>query len=213
MMNTVHFTAEKIDAFEQRFKTTFINSLWGFKMPTLIGTVSNEGNYNLAIFNSLFHVGATHSLFGLVCRPNSVERHTLQNIIHNKIFTVNYVHNQIVKQAHQTSARYLKHESEFDETKLTTQFENNCIAPFVLESKVKFAAELQEVIPVKTNNTVLLISKILHLHIPETVVQPDGFIDLQKLQIVASTGLDCYYTTNKIARYSYAKPHSIVHEI
>ena len=46
-----------------------INSLGGFKSVALIGTKSEAGNTNLAIFSSIFHLGANPPLVGLIFRP------------------------------------------------------------------------------------------------------------------------------------------------
>ncbi|MEY4292398.1 MAG: hypothetical protein RIQ61_775, partial [Bacteroidota bacterium] len=80
-----------IEQLEQRYRTTFINSLAGFRQAVLVGTKSAEGHSNLAIFNSLIHLGAHPALFGLINRPDSVQRDTLQNIISTKSYTLNYV--------------------------------------------------------------------------------------------------------------------------
>ena len=71
----------EIENQEQRYRTAFINSLAGFRQAVLVGTKSLEGNNNLAIFNSLIHLGASPALFGLINRPDSVQRDTLQNIL------------------------------------------------------------------------------------------------------------------------------------
>ena len=41
----------------------------------------------------------------------------------------------------------------------------------------------------------------------------DGFIDIENLELVCSSGLDCYYTPSKIARLTYAKPGNIAASI
>jgi len=71
----------EIEQLEQRYRTAFINSLAGFRQAVLIGTRSVDEKTNLAIFNSLIHLGANPALFGLMSRPDSVQRDTLQNIL------------------------------------------------------------------------------------------------------------------------------------
>ena len=65
---------KEIEQLEQRYRTAFINSLAGFRQAVLVGTKSVDGNTNLAIFNSLIHLGANPALFGLMSRPGSVQR-------------------------------------------------------------------------------------------------------------------------------------------
>jgi flavin reductase (DIM6/NTAB) family NADH-FMN oxidoreductase RutF len=112
------YTLKDILAFDQRYRATFINSLGGFKSLALIGTRNKEGLSNVAIFNSLLHIGANPPLFGFIIRPDSVERHTLNNILETSEFTVNHVREDFYKQAHQTSARYSNTTSEFEAANL-----------------------------------------------------------------------------------------------
>ncbi len=76
---------------EQRFRTNFINCLSGFKSLNLIGSVNQLQQTNLAIFNSVFHLGANPPLLGCIIRPDSVERHTLSNIESTGYYTFNHV--------------------------------------------------------------------------------------------------------------------------
>ena len=97
-------TRDDIAQFEQRYRTAFVNSLAGFRQAVLVGTKSRDNNSNLAIFNSLIHLGANPALLGLINRPDSVQRDTLQNIIETKEYTLNYVRSKEYEKAHQTSA-------------------------------------------------------------------------------------------------------------
>jgi flavin reductase (DIM6/NTAB) family NADH-FMN oxidoreductase RutF len=191
---------------DQRFRTTFINSVVGFKCLNLVGTLNTAGKTNLAIFNSIFHVGAQPPYLGMVFRPDEVERHTLENILNNKHYTFNHVHEGIIRAAHQTSARYPKATSEFDACGLTPTFSKNCIAPYVLESSVNIALEFKEKINVATNNTIIVIGQILEINLPENNLGEDGFFDLEKSKTCTVAGLDAYYKTSKIERLNYAKP-------
>ncbi len=109
----LEFTYDDIMRLEQRYRAMFINSIGGFKSVVLIGSKNKAGQTNLAIFNSLFHVGANPPLVGFIIRPDSVERHTLRNILETGVFTINHIHESFFIQAHQTSARYPKEISEF----------------------------------------------------------------------------------------------------
>lgn len=202
----MEFTLQDIDTFEQRFRATFINSLGGFKSLALIGTKSESGTSNLAVFNSFFHLGAYPPLFGFVVRPDSVERHTLDNIQKKKCFTVNHVSEEFYQKAHQTSARYPADVSEFKEVKLNEEYRKGFYAPFVQESNVKIGAEMHDIIPVTVNGTLIVIGKIVTVSLPEDVLGEDGFVDLCKAGSLSCTGLDAYYTADPVARLSYAKP-------
>ena len=118
---------------EQRERAHLINSVGGFKSVCLIGTVDGAGKNNLAIFNSIVHIGANPPLISFIMRPDSVERHTLSNILSVGYYTINHLNEAIYKQAHQTSARYPKEISEFDATGLTPEFKNEFKAPYVVK--------------------------------------------------------------------------------
>lgn len=114
-----------------RYRAQLINSLSGFKSANLIGTINESGQTNLAIFSSVVHLGASPALVGFIMRPNSVERHTLENIEKTKQYTINQVNDTFWQAAHQTSARYSSDECEFMQTGLTPFYIDNVNAPFV----------------------------------------------------------------------------------
>lgn len=207
------FLLEDILNFEQRYRTAFINALGGFKSLGLVGTISESNQTNLAVFNSFFHLGASPPLFGFIIRPDSVERHTLQNILQTTEFTVNHVSENFYKAAHQTSARYAANVSEFNATGLTVEYKQNFKAPFVKESNVQIGAELVRKIELVENGTILIIAKIKLVDLPEDCICSDGFIDLEKAGSITCNGLDSYHTTQKISRLSYAKPNMEVKEL
>lgn len=200
------FKKEDIQQLEQRYRTAFVNSLAGFRQAVLVGTKSAAGLSNLAIFNSLIHLGANPALFGLINRPDSVPRHTLQNIIDTKEYTLNYVQALHYAKAHQTSARYEKSESEFEKVGFKEQYHSSCNAPFVEEAVVKIAMKFEEIIPISLNGTILIIGSIMQVDIDASLVKPDGFVSLSEKEILISQGLDAYFISKKIGRLPYAKP-------
>jgi len=190
---------------ETRQRAAFMNSLSGFKSASLIGTIDNQNNANLAIFSSVIHLGSNPALVGFINRPDTVDRHTFENILETNCFTINHICKSIFKQAHQTSARYPKDISEFDATGLTTQYISEFKAPFVKESRIKYGLELVEKHELKINETILVIGKVIEVILPQSCLLPDGAIDIEMAETVAISGLDSYHATEKIARLSYAK--------
>ncbi len=212
-METKRFNLKDILEFEQRYRTTFINSLGGFKTPVLIGTWDSEGKANLAIFNSLIHIGASPPLVGFMIRPDSVDRHTLQNILETKVFTINHVKEDFYKKAHQTSARYTKEQNEFKEVGLTEEYKTDFFAPFVKESSIKIGLDFMEKVDITINGTIMIIGKIKSVTLPINCIKADGFVDLKRAGTIASTGVDSYYKTTSIGRLAYAKPNKSTTEI
>jgi flavin reductase (DIM6/NTAB) family NADH-FMN oxidoreductase RutF len=189
-----------------RYKAQVINSLSGFKSANLIGTVSNDNINNLAIFSSVFHLGSSPALVGFITRPSSVERHTLENIQQTKQFTINQVNEDFWQEAHQTSARYSEGECEFKATGLTPETIHKIKAPFVKESRLKYALTLKEIVPIQQNGTLLVIGEITNIICDKEAIKSDGYIDIELLNTVTISGLDSYHTSKRLSRLSYAKP-------
>ena len=200
-----HFSLADIDAWDRFYRGNFINSLSGFKSASLIGTISNEGLPNLAIFSNIVHIGANPALIGFVNRPLDAAPHTINNIEKTGMYTINHIHKNMVAAAHQTSAKYPVEENEFTATGLTAIYTNGCIAPFVKESNVKYSVALHQIIPITINNTFLIIGAVQDVYVNENIILPDGFIEIEKAGSITSLGVDAYYTAEPIARYKYAK--------
>lgn len=199
------YNEKQILDLETRYRANLINSLSGFKSANLVGTINSEGLTNLAIFSSAVHIGANPPLMSIISRPDSVPRHTLENIVTSEKFTINHVNEAIFRQAHQTSARY-KNISEFEATQLTPEFLNDFEAPFVKEAHIKIGLSLADIIPIKINNTKMIIGKVEWIYLPENSIEKDGKINLETAGTIAISGLDTYHKTQQIERLPYAKP-------
>jgi flavin reductase (DIM6/NTAB) family NADH-FMN oxidoreductase RutF len=199
-------TYDQIMEMEQRQRAHLVNSVGGFKSVCLIGTIDVLGNTNLAIFNSIVHIGANPPLISFIMRPDSVERHTLSNILSIGSYTINHLNEEIYKQAHQTSARYPKEVSEFEVTGLTPAYKDNFTAPYVLESNIQIGVEFKERINLTINNTIMIIGEIKEMYFPSDCLLADGFLDIEKAGTIACSGLDSYHFTNRLERLPYAKP-------
>jgi flavin reductase (DIM6/NTAB) family NADH-FMN oxidoreductase RutF len=201
-----HFTAEAIAAMEQRYRAQFINSAPGFKNLCLVGTQNSDGVNNLAVFNSLFHVGANPPLLGLVFRPDSVDRHTLMNIRQTGFYTLNLVSEGMEAAAHQTSARYASAVSEFEAVGLTPVFSGEFHAPSVAESPLRMGMKLEEELQIALNGTSIIIGRVCWLECEDQAIGEDGFVDPEKNKLMSVCGLDAYYKPELKGRYAYAKP-------
>ena len=210
-LNQISF--DQIMNMEKQERVHFANSLGGFKSVGLIGTKNKNNQTNLAIVDSILHIGSNPPLFGIVFRPGVVERHTLENILETGFYTINHITEKIHKQAHQTSAKYDRACSEFDETGLIPEYKNDFFAPFVEESNVKLAMEFKEKVTLSINNTVLIIGEVKDVYFPENCLQKDGFLDIEKAASLTCSGLDSYHKTTRISRLSYAKANKEITSI
>lgn len=198
------FDATDIAAMDKLQRVQFATTLPGPKPLCLVGTRSLAGRSNLAPFSSVTHLGSNPILIGMVTRPDSVERHTLRNILETQSWTLNHVTEEFVAQAHQCSARYPDETSEFEATGLTEHHQPGITAPFVLESPIRFALKLEEIIDIPSNNTKLIIGRVCFVEIPDESYSPDGTVDI--CRSLASTALDTYFSIQEVARLPYAKP-------
>jgi flavin reductase (DIM6/NTAB) family NADH-FMN oxidoreductase RutF len=206
-----HFDKASILEAESFFRRDLINGLSGYKSLNLIGTKNKEGMSNLAPFSQIFHIGATPPLVGILFRPHTVPRHTLENILNTGFFSLNHVTKEFYQQAHQTAASYEL--SEFESVGIEEEYLNDFFAPFVKVSPVKTACAYVEHQTLEVNGTVLVIASIEHVWVEEKGLRPDGSLDLNVLGTVTVSGLDEYHTGQKLARLGYPKPGKELKEI
>ena len=207
------FNEQSLSDLPQRYRANFINSLSGFKSANLVGTKGVKGINNLSMISSVFHVGANPPLLGMIMRPHTVVRDTLQNIKETGVYTINHVHKDIVEQAHQCSARYEPEHSEFSEVGLTPQMSKLINAPFVAESRIKMGLEVEQISLIEVNQTELVIGKIVEVEISTPLLLADGYVDIEMADSLAVSCLDSYHLTERIDRYSYAKPNQKITSI
>lgn len=194
-----------------RNRAQFINSLSGFKSANLIATQDKQGHTNVAIFSSVVHLGASPALVAFIMRPDTGQRHTLDNILETQVYTINQISETFYKQAHQTSARYPIDDSEFDMTGLHCGYLEQ--VPYVKESSLKYVVKLKEILPITLNNTQMVIGEITDVLCEESAITEDGYIDIEALQTVSVSGLDSYHSSQRLSRLNYAKPNIPSHEI
>lgn len=206
MKNELNFKTSDLKKMDTRMSVHLINSLGGFKSVALVGTANPNGNTNLSIFSSFFHIGANPPLIGMIFRPSPPQRDSMSNILNTGFYTINHLNENIYKQAHQTSARYSKEISEFEATGLNKVYKNDFFAPFVLESNIQLGIEFKEKIPISINNTTMIIGEIVEIFIPKECMSQDGFVNLEKANTITCSGLDSYHKTVQLDRLSYAKP-------
>jgi flavin reductase (DIM6/NTAB) family NADH-FMN oxidoreductase RutF len=205
MSNLKHIAKIDFDSMARFYRANLINSITGYKPANLIGTFSENGVANLAIFTSVVHLGANPALMGFIQRPVGEYSHTYKNIKKNLYYTINHVHEQFIEKAHFTSAKFDENISEFDACKLTAENLNNFKAPFVKESEIKIGLKFVEEIKINLNNTILMIGHIEHLYMNPDIILPDGNINLNSVNDVCVSGLETYHKVKQIEKFSYAK--------
>lgn len=205
----MHFNTDQINDLEKIKKINLINSCSGYKSANLIGSISKEGITNVAVFSSVTHLGSNPPTLGFIVRPTTVPRDTYKNIMESGIFTINHVYEDILEDAHHTSAKYEEEISEFDITELEAEYHNDCIAPFVKGSPVQMEMRFVEQYHIKSNNVIHIIAEIKNLYVKDDILQEDGFLDLAKGKVAAINGLDAYAVAKNNTRFDYQRPKKL----
>lgn len=205
----MHFTRDQINDLGKIKKINLINSCSGYKSANLIGTISKEGITNVAVFSSVTHLGSNPPTLGFILRPTTVPRDTYKNILESGVFTINHIFEDIIKDAHHTSAKYKETISEFDITSLEDEYHDDCIAPFVKGSPVQMEMKFIEEYHIKSNNVIHIIAEIKNLYVKDEIIQEDGFLNLSKAKVAAINGLDAYAIARNNTRFDYQRPKNI----
>ncbi len=201
-----HFTAADFADMDRNYRANLINSASGYKPANLIGTRSADQQHtNLAIFSSVVHLGANPALLGFIQRPLTEYSHTYQNILDTGVYTINHIHRPFARQAHYTSARFAREQSEFEACHLTPEYLAGFPAPFVGESQIKIGLRLVQEIPITLNQTRLIIGQIEHLFVAELALEADGNLALDQVEDVCLSGLESWYEASAFEKYPYAK--------
>lgn len=186
---------EQILAMHHKRRIKLVNGISGIQSANLIGTYSRSGRSNVQLYNSVMHLGNSHTFIGLVL-PSSEDTYT--NIKETGYYTVNHIHESFVENAHYTSADFASGVSKFDRCNLTEEYLFDFTAPFVGESKVKYGLKLKEEIKVNSCDTVILVGEIAELLIPDNCIDDKGYIRLDLLSDVGMEGSNSYYNLRRI---------------
>ena len=208
-----HISRYSIDNMSRLERAALINSLPGYRAINLCGTRDTVGNTNLSILSSVVHLGSNPPLIGMVIRPNTVPRHTLENLQETGFYTLNHLNRDIIKPGHQCSANYPEQVSEFEATGLTPWYSADHPAPYVAESNIRIGMKFLERIDIALNGVHLVVGDVTEIFLPKGSMREDGFVDLAAAGTVCGSSLDAYYLPELITRLAYARPDRPLQEI
>jgi flavin reductase (DIM6/NTAB) family NADH-FMN oxidoreductase RutF len=200
-----HISRDEISQMEKIERLNLINSCTGYKSANLIATKSVAGNPNVAIFSSVTHLGSNPALIGFIMRPTTVPRDTYKNIRETGFFTVNHITADMIADAHHTSANYEMGISEFDKTNLEEEYKNEIEIPFVKGSPVQLYCKYVNEYYIKENDTIHIIAAIENLFFDENLQHEDGWLQIDKGNVIALNGLDGYCLPKLVDRFQYAR--------
>lgn len=202
------FTKSEIDNLDKIRRLNLINSCTGYKSANLIVTKSQKGLPNVAVFSSITHLGSNPPLISFITRPLSVKRDTYNNLKENPFFTVNHIIENMIADAHHSSANYDENTSEFYKTNLEMEEKNGLDIPFVKNAPIQLYCKFVNEYHIAENDTVMIIASIENLFFEEELLHQDYWLQLDKANVVTINGLDGYALPKLIDRFEYARPNT-----
>lgn len=175
-------------------------------------TIDQEGRPNLSPF-SFFNVFGSKPPILIFSparrvRDNSI-KHTLENVYANMEVVVNMVNYDIVQQMSLSSCEYPKGVNEFEKAGLTA-VASDMVKPFrVKEAPVSMECKVIQVIETGKEGGAgnLIMCEVLCMHIDDNVLDENGKIDPQKIDLVARMGGDFYCRASGASVFEVAKPN------
>lgn len=173
-------------------------------------TIDKDGNPNLSPF-SYFNVFSTNPPI-LIFSPSrrvrdNTTKHTLENAEAVNEVVINVVNYDIVQQMSLSSTEYPNGVNEFEKAGLT-MLKSDLVKPFrVAESPIQLECKVNEIVKLGTEGGAgnLIICEVLKFHISETILDADGVVDQEKLDLVARAGGN-YYSRAKDGFFEIPKP-------
>lgn len=180
----------------------YLQSSVGPRPIALASTVDENGNPNLSPF-SFFNVFSSNPPI-LIFSParrvrNNTVKHTLINVESTKEVVINVVNYNMVHQTSLSSTEYGDGINEFLKAGFT-QVASDIVKPFrVQESPVQFECKVNEVISLGNEGGAgnLVICEVLKIHIDEAVLDENGSIDQNKIDLVSRMGGNWYSRANQ----------------
>jgi flavin reductase (DIM6/NTAB) family NADH-FMN oxidoreductase RutF len=173
-------------------------------------TLSPKGIPNLSPFSffNLFSFNPPILVFSPVRRANdNTAKHTLTNCEVNREVVINVVNYDMVQQMSLSSTDYPEGVNEFLKSGLTP-IPSEIVKPYrVAESPVQFECKVTEIIALGKEGGAgnLIICEVVKIHIDEKILDEQGAIDPNKIDLVSRLNGDWYSRVN-LGLFSVEKP-------
>lgn len=205
-MEYTPFTHDDIMKMPADRRRAFFPKLSGIKNAVIIGTQNQQGLSNAALFNSLTHIGSHPPLLGVVFRPLTVERHSYQNIKDTGYFSINWILTKDLDPAHQCSAKYDRHVSEFETVGRPSESSSQLPLPYWPGAPVRLGLKYEEEHLIQANQTILLIGSVQEIELNRSLLDDEGIPDFSKSSTLLVNGLETYFKAQPLRSKPYARP-------
>ena len=176
-------------------------------------TIDKSGNVNLSPF-SFFNLVSTKPPV-VIFSPNrrvrnNTTKHSLENVLEVPEVVINIVTFPMVQQVSLSSCEYSKDTDEFIKSGFTKEASEIVKPPRVKESPVQMECKVLEVKSLGSEGGAgnLVIAEILLMHVNTNILQENGKIDQQKLDLVARLGNNWYARINSENLFEVEKPNT-----
>ncbi|MEQ8323403.1 MAG: flavin reductase family protein [Vicingaceae bacterium] len=176
----------------------------------LASTIDENGNANLSPFSffNVFSANPPIAIFSPARRGrNNTTKHTYENVKSVPEVCINVVNYDIVQQVSLSSTEYAKGVDEFVKSGLTP-IPSEKIKPFrVKESPVQMECKVNQVIELGHEGGAgnLVISEILMIHVQDDILDEEGKIDQNKIDLVGRMGGN-WYSRSRNGLFEVEKP-------
>jgi flavin reductase (DIM6/NTAB) family NADH-FMN oxidoreductase RutF len=175
-------------------------------------TLDKDGNPNLSPFSffNVFSANPPILIFSPARRVrNNTTKHTLENVKATKEVVINVVNYDMVHQASLSSTEYPEGINEFHKAGLT-MLKSDLVKPFrVAESPIQLECKVNEIVALGSEGGAgnLVICEVVKIHMEDDILDEEGIINQEKLDLVARAGGN-YYSRARSGFFELPKPLS-----
>ena len=175
-------------------------------------TIDAQGQVNLAPYSffNVFSANPPILIFSPArrVRDNTV-KHTLENVQAVPEVVINVVNYSMVQQMSLASTEYPKGVNEFVKAGFTMEASELITPPRVKEAPVQLECKVVNVVALGSEGGAgnLVMAEVLRLHIDEQILDDQGVIHPEKIDLVSRMGGN-WYSRAKSGLFEVAKPNS-----
>ncbi len=174
-------------------------------------TIDLAGNINLSPFSffNMFGTNPPVCAFSPARRVrDNTTKHTLENLMEIQECVINVVNYAMVQQTSLASTEYARGINEFDKAGFTMLPSQLVRPPRVAEAPVQMECLITQVIPLGTQAGAgnLVLAEVKIIHIKDEILDADGKIDQEKIDLVARLGGDWYCRVTPESLFKVPKP-------
>ncbi|HTE25283.1 flavin reductase family protein [Flavitalea sp.] len=176
-------------------------------------TIDHNGDVNLSPFSffNLFSIKPPIVIFSPLRRMrDNKTKHTLDNLREVPEVVINIVDYDMIQRVSLASCEFPKGTNEFIKAGFTSEPATIVRPPMVKESKVKLECRVTEIRELGTEGGAgnLILCQVVRMHIDDSILDENGMIDQQKLQLVARLGGDWYCKVEIANLFKVPKPNT-----